>query len=96
MTDEQPKNPLHGITLKFLVEELVQLYGFEELAKHVKIRCFSEDPSVSSTLKFLRRTEWARKEVEGLYLAHLRALKRHEREQAREEAREQKKRSDGV
>jgi len=72
MSDEQPKNPLHGITLKTIVEELVERRGWEDLASRVDIRCFSHDPSVSSTLKFLRRTEWARKKVERLYLDDLR------------------------
>lgn len=69
MSDEQPKNPLHGITLQQIVEDLVERRGFEDLGTRVKIRCFTHDPSIKSTLKFLRRTEWARKEVETLYLA---------------------------
>jgi uncharacterized protein (DUF2132 family) len=68
---EQPKNPLHGVTLAALLEELVQHYGWEQLAQRVKIRCFAIDPSIKSSLHFLRRTEWARKEVEALYLEHL-------------------------
>ena len=72
MSDEQPKNPLHGITLKTIVEELVERRGWEDLASRIDIRCFSHDPSIGSTLKFLRRTEWARKKVERLYLADLR------------------------
>jgi uncharacterized protein (DUF2132 family) len=71
MSEEQPNNPLHALTLKTIVEELVEHFGFEELATRVKIRAFSHDPSVSSALKFLRRTEWARKEVERLYLKEL-------------------------
>lgn len=69
MTEQQPNNPLHGITLKRIVEDLVEHFGFEELGKRVRIRAFTHDPSVSSALKFLRRTEWARREVEQLYLS---------------------------
>ena len=66
--NEQPNNPLHGITLKAIVEDLVECRGFEDLSQRVKIRCFTHDPSIKSALTFLRRTEWARKEVEDLYL----------------------------
>ncbi|MDV5168274.1 VF530 family protein [Photobacterium rosenbergii] len=66
--DHQPNNPLHGLTLQRIVEELVDHYGWEELGQIIKIRCFNSDPSIKSSLKFLRRTEWARKEVEQLYL----------------------------
>lgn len=68
MSSEQPNNPLHGLTLKVIVEDLVERHGFEELSSLINIRCFTFDPSVKSTLKFLRKTEWARKEVEALYL----------------------------
>lgn len=71
MSEQQPNNPLHGVTLKALVEDLVDHYGFEELGKRVKIRAFQYEPSVSSALKFLRRTPWARAEVEALYLTLL-------------------------
>lgn len=64
----QPNNPLHGITLQTLLGELVDHYGWEELGRLVNIRCFNSEPSIKSSLKFLRRTEWARKEVEQLYL----------------------------
>ncbi|MGF1723886.1 VF530 family DNA-binding protein [Photobacterium nomapromontoriensis] len=64
----QTNNPLHGVTLQTLLGELVDHYGWEELGQIVKIRCFNSDPSIKSSLKFLRRTEWARKEVEQLYL----------------------------
>lgn len=64
----QPNNPLHGITLKVILEALVEKVGWEEMGAQVNIRCFTHDPSVSSSLKFLRRTEWARKKVEALYL----------------------------
>lgn len=65
---EQPNNPLHGITLKTIVEELVDFYGFEELGRRINIRCFTHDPSVKSSLKFLRKTQWARDKVEALYI----------------------------
>ena len=65
-------DPLHGITLKQIVNELVAHYGWEELGLQVNIRCFQHDPSEKSCLKFLRRTPWAREKVEALYLAMLR------------------------
>lgn len=68
MSDEQPKNKLHGITLEHIVTELVEHYGWPELGQLVDIRCFQVDPSVVSSLKFLRRTAWARAKVESLYL----------------------------
>jgi uncharacterized protein (DUF2132 family) len=76
MSDQQPNNPLHGVTLKAMVEELVERRGWEDLASRIDIRCFRVDPSVSSALKFLRRTEWARTKVERLYLADLRRRQR--------------------
>jgi uncharacterized protein (DUF2132 family) len=69
MTEQQPNNPLHGITLKTIVQRLVQHYGWEELGLLINIRCFQSDPSVKSSLKFLRKNPWARKKVESLYLA---------------------------
>ncbi len=68
MSDEQPNNPLHGVTLETMVEFLAAHYGWEELATFINIRCFGFDPSVSSSLKFLRRAPWARAKVENLYL----------------------------
>ncbi len=65
---EQPKNPLHGITLEAIVTALVAYYGWPALGEQVAIRCFTTDPSVTSSLKFLRRTPWARAKVESLYL----------------------------
>jgi len=76
MSQEQPNNPLHGLTLKVIVTELVEAYGFEVLSQKVSIRCFTHDPSIRSSLKFLRRTPWAREKVEHLYLWHLRNRKR--------------------
>jgi len=61
-------DPLHGVTLEMIVTALVERYGFQELGQLIDIRCFQLDPSVSSSLKFLRRTPWARKKVEDLYL----------------------------
>ncbi|MBM4058497.1 MAG: DUF2132 domain-containing protein [Deltaproteobacteria bacterium] len=68
MTLSQPRNPLHGITLEAMVNDLVAFFGWDELGRRIPIRCFQSDPSVSSSLKFLRKTPWAREKVEGLYL----------------------------
>ncbi|PPD13055.1 VF530 family protein [Methylophilus sp.] len=65
----QPNNALHGITLEKIVEQLVEYYGWDKLAQKVSINCFKKDPSVKSSLKFLRKTPWARNEVENLYIA---------------------------
>lgn len=73
MSSEQPRNPLHGITLEKIVTDLVAHHGWAELGRQVPIRCFTENPSVSSSLKFLRRTPWARAKVENLYLALVRS-----------------------
>ena len=62
------QDPLHGITLKTIVTQLVEKYGWEELGQLIKINCFTSDPSINSSLKFLRKTPWARKKVEDLYL----------------------------
>lgn len=62
------QDPLHGITLKAIVTELEEKYGWEELGQRINIKCFTNDPSVNSALKFLRNTPWARKKVEALYL----------------------------
>jgi len=61
-------DPLHGITLKALLTELVEIYGWEELARRIRIKCFAKDPSINSSLKLLRKTPWARDKVEKLYL----------------------------
>ena len=68
MTNFQSKDPLHGITLEMILTQLVQQYGWRELANRIPIRCFFNEPSIKSSLKFLRRTPWARKSVEELYL----------------------------
>lgn len=65
---EQPNNPLHGVKLATMVEYLVEVYGWETLGEEIRINCFTKDPSVKSSLKFLRKTDWARKKVEALYL----------------------------
>ncbi len=69
MSEQQPNNPLHGITLEQIVNSLVEHYGWSELGKRINIRCFKNDPSVKSSLKFLRKTPWARTKVEDLYIA---------------------------
>ncbi|MFT5050608.1 MAG: hypothetical protein ACI8QZ_002010 [Chlamydiales bacterium] len=68
MSQEQTNNPLHGVTLKAMVEQLVERHGWSELGERIRIRCFTHDPSVNSSLKFLRKTDWARSAVEKLYL----------------------------
>jgi len=68
----QPKNPLHGLTLEHIVTALADHYGWDELGQRIEIRCFTHDPSVKSSLKFLRKTPWAREKVESLYLFMLR------------------------
>ncbi|MGC2061544.1 MAG: VF530 family protein [Thermodesulfovibrionales bacterium] len=81
MTDQRAIDPLHGITLEAILTELVAHYGWEEMGRAIRIRCFNNDPSIKSSLQFLRKTPWARKKVETLYLRLRRkALKqvRHE------------------
>lgn len=69
MHHEQPNNPLHGLTLEAILTELVSHYGWEDLGQRIDIRCFNNDPSIKSSLKFLRKTPWAREKVEQLYIA---------------------------
>lgn len=76
---EQPRNPLHGVTLEAIVRELEAHYGWAELGHRVPLRCFTHDPSVNSSLKFLRKTPWAREKVESLYLYMLRNIRRSQR-----------------
>ena len=66
--NNQPNNPLHGITLEKLLRQLVDHYGWEELGRRIDIRCFNWEPSIKSSLKFLRKNQWARDEVEALFL----------------------------
>jgi uncharacterized protein (DUF2132 family) len=68
MSKQQPNSPLHGITLRHIVEDLVKRRGFPDLASHITIRCFEIDPSINSALKFLRKNDWARAKVERLFL----------------------------
>ncbi|MBB4634228.1 VF530 family DNA-binding protein [Longimicrobium terrae] len=76
---EQPKNPLHGITLERMLTELVAHFGWATMGERIAIRCFTSDPSVPSSLKFLRKTPWAREKVEGMYLYMLREQARQAR-----------------
>jgi uncharacterized protein (DUF2132 family) len=69
MNEHQANNPLHGVTLEKIVSSLVDHYGWEALGQKIDIRCFNSEPSVKSSLKFLRKTDWARKKVEDLYVA---------------------------
>ena len=69
MSSEQPNNPLHGITLEQVVTKLVEHYGWGELASRININCFKSDPSIKSSLKFLRKNQWARDKVEQLYIS---------------------------
>lgn len=73
--DNQPYNPLHGITLKIMVTELEAHFGFVALGKEIKIKCFTENPSIQSTLKFLRKTPWAREKVEQLYIKNKHSIR---------------------
>lgn len=79
MTQHQPNNPLHGITLEALLRVMVDRYGWEGLGRDLKINCFLVNPSIPSSLKFLRKTPWARTKVEGLYGFMLRERRRAER-----------------
>ena len=73
MKNSQPNNPLHGITLKMILNQLVKQYGWAELGNRIPIKCFTDKPSITSSLKFLRRTPWARKKVEDLYLKSIKS-----------------------
>ncbi|WP_051603265.1 VF530 family DNA-binding protein [Simplicispira psychrophila] len=73
----QPRNPLHGLTLQAMVEGLANYFGWQELGERIPVRCFQSDPSVASSLKFLRKTPWAREKVESLYLFMLRDQRRY-------------------
>jgi len=73
----QPRNPLHGLTLEAIVTALADHYGWEGLGERIPVRCFTHDPSVGSSLKFLRKTPWARDKVESLYLFMLRDIRRN-------------------
>jgi uncharacterized protein (DUF2132 family) len=70
MTEQQPNNSLHGVTLEAMLNQLVAEYGWAHLGSQIDIKCFTNDPSIRSSLKFLRKTPWARAKVEQLYQAH--------------------------
>ncbi len=74
---DQPRNPLHGLTLEAILTALVAQYGWPGLGERIPVRCFLSDPSLKSSLAFLRRTPWAREKVEGLYLFMLRDMRRN-------------------
>jgi len=86
MTSEQPNNPLHGVTLKAMLEDLIARRGFAELSELIPIRCFAQDPSLKSSLKFLRKTDWARARVEQLYLSDQQSLARNQKRNQRRAA----------
>jgi len=81
MTATQPRNPLHGLTLEKMLNDLVAHFGWPGLGEQIDIRCFTSDPSISSSLRFLRKTPWAREKVESLYLFMLREQARAARPQ---------------
>jgi uncharacterized protein (DUF2132 family) len=84
MTDQQPNDPLHGVTLEMMLTRLVEHYGWEEMGRTITIRCFNNDPSIKSSLQFLRKTPWARDKVEDLYLRYAREiLNKSEQKQGR-------------
>ena len=74
--ERQPRNPLHGVTLEAMVTALADFYGWDGLGERIPVRCFNVDPSVGSSLRFLRKTPWAREKVEGLYLFMQREIRR--------------------
>jgi len=82
MNQSQPKNPLHGVTLKSMLEYLVAEYDWERLGDRIKINCFNCDPSINSSLKFLRKTDWAREKVERLYVYSISYDARHGKKDA--------------
>jgi uncharacterized protein (DUF2132 family) len=71
MAEQQPNNPLHGVTLEMILTELVERYGWEELGTRLPVNCFLFDPSIKSSLSFFRKTPWARKKIEELYIEYL-------------------------
>jgi uncharacterized protein (DUF2132 family) len=76
MIDHPSHDPLHGVTLEMMLTRLVEYYGWEEMGKRINIRCFNFDPSIKSSLRFLRKTPWARTKVEALYLRYVRVSPR--------------------
>lgn len=84
MSTEQPNNPLHGVTLEAILEDLVERHGWPALADRIPVACFANEPSIRSSLKFLRKTDWARSKVERLYVAdHARMESRRKRNKRR-------------
>jgi uncharacterized protein (DUF2132 family) len=83
MTDEQ-SDPLHGITLEMMLNQLAEHYGWDEMGRIIRIRCFNIDPSIKSSLKFLRKTPWARKKVEDLFLKYKRETIRRDTKKAKD------------
>lgn len=81
MSGEHAKNPLHGITLEHMLNEMVEHFGWETMGDRINIGCFTSDPSIKSSLKFLRKTPWARTRVEGMYLFMLREKARMTKQQ---------------
>jgi uncharacterized protein (DUF2132 family) len=79
--ENQPNNPLHGVRLVDILEHLVNRYGWAKLGEKIPIRCFTHDPSINSSLKFLRKTEWARKKVEELYIRSIQQKQRKDTDQ---------------
>ena len=86
MSEAQPNNPLHGITLKVILEDLVSRYSWQELHEKIAINCFVNNPSIKSSLKFLRRTEWARSKVEDLYVKEQARIARNKKRNKRRAA----------
>lgn len=86
MEDSQPNNPLHGVSLKTMLEQLVERIGWEGLASRIRVRCFSDDPTLESSLTFLRKTGWARMKLEQVYLAELQVAERNRKRNKRRAA----------
>ncbi|QDT13072.1 VF530 family DNA-binding protein [Planctomycetes bacterium K23_9] len=86
MNQSQPNNPLHGVTLKAMLEYLVAEYGWERLGERINIQCFNSNPSINSSLKFLRKTDWARTKVERLYVYSIAFDERKRKKAAAEQA----------
>lgn len=86
MTDHPSTDPLHGVTLEMILTRLVEYYGWEEMGRKIKIRCFNFDPSIKSSLQFLRKTPWARTKVEDLYLKFVRLSARQAPPEAQDAA----------
>ena len=88
MHQNNSKKPMHGVTLEKMINTLVDYYGWEKLGKRIKIKCFNNDPSVKSSLKFIRKTSWAREKVEGLYRYTVRRINEKEAKRKNREQRE--------